>query len=191
MKKVLLISLLTNLFMLFTQAQGVGVEKSVWGIQTGLAPLAVYKETRLTNCIALRSEISFGFAFAYSMGESKWAFIPGINLAPRYYYNLEKRASKGKQTAGNSGNFIALNLGYVPGLAIQSSNAEIDPSLHIIPTWGIRRNIGTSFNYEIAFGIGYGATFEEYTSYFGNGETVTHTEHGVAYALRLAIGYKF
>ncbi|MBI9063928.1 MAG: hypothetical protein JEZ14_18235 [Marinilabiliaceae bacterium] len=83
-----------------------------------------------------------------------------------------------------------MTFGYTPGFSISSDNADMDPGIFLIPTWGMRRNIGTSFNYDIAFGIGYGATFEEYTSFY-SGETIHNTEHGVAYALRLAIGYKF
>ena len=104
---------------------------------------------------------------------------------------MQKRASKGKQTTGNSGNFISLNCGYTPGFAIKSSNTNVDPNIHIIPTWGFKRNIGTSFNYDFAFGIGYGASFEEYTPIYGHGETIHHTDHYVAISIRFGIGYKF
>ncbi len=189
MKKVLL-SVLVSVLFVNSYAQDAIVEKNMWGVQIGIPPLSLYQESRLTNTIALRTELTMGFAYEYSMGESKWAFIPTVSLEPRFYYNLQKRASKGKQTTGNSGNFISLNGGYTPGLAIKSSNADIDASVHIIPTWGFRRNIGTSFNYDIAFGIGYRATFEEYTPYYGT-ETIHKTTHGVAYSIRFGIGYKF
>jgi len=190
MKKVVL-SILVSFLFINSYAQEATVEKSMWGVQIGLPPLAVYHESRLTNSVALRTELNFGFAIERSLGETRWAIIPAIDLEPRYYYNLQKRASKGKQTIGNCGNFISLNFGYTPGFAIKSSNANVDPSIHIIPTWGLKRNIGTSFNYDFAFGIGYSASFEEHTSFYGQGETIHHTDHELALSIRFGIGYKF
>jgi hypothetical protein len=55
--------------------------------------------------------------------------------------------------------------------------------------YGLKRNIGKRFNFELAYGIGYGWIYEEYT-YF-NGETHREPDSGVLANLRLAIGYMF
>lgn len=47
-------------------AQAEGVDKSIWGIQLGIYPILLYNEHRLSNSIALRSEI--GFSYGWSGG---------------------------------------------------------------------------------------------------------------------------
>jgi len=165
------------------------VKKSIWGVQVGILPLAVYQESRLTNSIALRSEISLGFGYGKSNSGSSWVFAPIFNIEPRYYYNLEKRIRKDKNTVNNSANYLALNLRYIPELNLKS--ADIDPSISCIPTFGMRRNIGAGFNYELALGVGVGAYFKERPVSWQTRETETYTDYDVAVALRLAIGYTF
>lgn len=63
MKSTILIFLTLGVF-LKVNAQEASVEKSVWGIQTLILPLSVYNESKLTNKIALRSELSFGFGWS-------------------------------------------------------------------------------------------------------------------------------
>ncbi|WP_083631398.1 hypothetical protein [Labilibacter marinus] len=106
------------------------------------------------------------------------------------YYNLNKRQEKGKRIDGNSGNYVSIRVGYQPGLAVSSDNSEFYPSVSILPMWGIKRNIGKSFNYEVGMGIGYYWAFKEYTPFYSN-EMTNYTERGLALGLRLGIGYKF
>ena len=108
---------------------------------------------------------------------------PVISIEPRWYYNLTKRDSKGKNTSFNSGNFVSVSIGYSPDWIIFSTtdNLTIDNVITIIPTWGIRRNIGKHFNYEVGGGIGYAYSFKN------NG----YAENDVAYNLYLKIGYIF
>jgi hypothetical protein len=68
------------LFLTKITAQNTSVEKSVWGIQLGIHPLSVYNELKLTNSIALRSELGFGF----SVSGDQWAVVPTIIVEPRY-----------------------------------------------------------------------------------------------------------
>ena len=60
MKRILLTLTLCGLAIIAI-AQNVSVEKSTFGIQTGVLGLWAYNETRLSNTIALRTELGFDF----------------------------------------------------------------------------------------------------------------------------------
>lgn len=181
-----------------TFAQEKSVEKSLFGVQLGIYPLSVYHEYKLGQTIALRSEVGFSFAWHSASGLStsnEWAVVPNLHLEPRYYYNLARRHKLNKRTDHNSGNYLSVNLGYGAGnLAIKTDGYEVFPSVHVVPSFGFRRNIGKSFNFELAFGIGYSWVYKEYDFYnFVTQKTDSYkgTESGVSYATRLAIGYVF
>jgi len=117
----------------------------------------VYNESKLTNTIALRSEIGLDGGFRGGSKFFVFAFAPTINAEPRFYYNLKKRSKKGKSILKNSANFLALEFFYVPNLFVISNtrNVSVTNSLSIIPKWGIKRTIGKHFTYELGLGIGY------------------------------------
>ena len=190
MRLLTLAILITFLFLGRTEAQEISVEKSIWGVQAGIYPLSVYNESKLSNNISLRSELFLGFGWMSGHSSSTdWAIAPYINVEPRWYYNLQRRANKEKRTDNNSGNYLSMQVGCQPGFGISSNNATFNPAVYAIPTYGLRRNIGTHFNFETAFGLGYGWVFEEYVRM--DGSTFRKTENGVSYNIRIAIGYLF
>jgi len=155
MKKIITLVLLS--VSIFCNAQNVSVEKSVFGIQTGFLGIWGHNESRLSNKIALRSEVGLdaGILFTDFYGSSGFLLAPVLTLEPRFYYNLNKRNSKSKDIKNNSGNFISLKTSYHPDWFVISDITEhITSDISFIPTWGIRRNIGTHFNYETGVGIG-------------------------------------
>ena len=163
----------------FCNAQNVSVEKSVFGIQTGFLGIWGHNESRLSNKIALRSEIGLdaGILFTDFEGRSGFLLAPVLTLEPRFYYNLNKRNSKLKDISNNSGTFISLKTSYHPDwFVISDITDHITSDISFIPTWGIRRNIGTHFNYETGAGIG--------IRFFSN-------ESGAVGNLHLRIGYVF
>ena len=185
-------------------AQKASVEQNVWGVQTLVHPLSVYNETKLTDNIALRSEVGFSFAGGnfqstsytedqWSGGSLDWAAWPVFIVEPRCYYNLNRRASKEKRIDGNSGNYLSLNIGVEPGVGFKSDHVDLYPGVYVIPMYGLRRNIGRHFNFEAAFGIGYGWTFKEYQILHSDFTTTTHnhTSKGTLIGMRLAFGYWF
>jgi hypothetical protein len=106
-------------------------------------------------------------------------------LEPRYYYNLQNRADDSKRIDGNSGNFIAIKAGYHPDFALfNTDDAPVVSDFSIIPTWGIRRNIGNFFNYELGIGAGFSHTFAESAGYAEDKSELELNMH-------LRIGYKF
>ena len=164
---------------IFCNGQNASIEKTVFGIQSGFLGIWVHNESRLSNTIALRSEFGLdaGILFTDFEGNSGFLLAPVLTLEPRFYYNLNKRHSKSKDTKNNAGNFISLKTSYHPDWFVISDIAEhITSDISFIPTWGIRRNIGTHFNYETGAGIG--------IRFFSNeSETIGN--------LHLRIGYVF
>ena len=133
----------------------------------------------------MRTEI--GFDAGYFMN-SKTGFIlaPVFTVEPRWYYNLDKRVAKNKSVLNNSGNFISLNIKYHPDWFVISKhgNIKVRNQISIIPTWGIRRNLGKHFNYETGIGLGY-------VRYFETEGLFLNKKGEAALNLHIKIGYQF
>ncbi|MGB6035563.1 MAG: hypothetical protein WBG42_04800 [Cryomorphaceae bacterium] len=188
MKKTALILSLCALT-LIAKSQNASVEKSTFGVQTGVLGVWAYNEVKLSNAIALRTELGFDFGIwettYYDDYDSPFILTPVIVVEPRFYYNLKKRVENSKRIDGNSGNFIALKTSYHPELAIfNTDDAPVVSDFAIIPTWGIRRNLGDHFNYEAGIGVGYSYTFAERAGY-------SEDESGLELNMHLRIGYRF
>ena len=97
-------------------AQNNSVEKSMFGIQTGLVGIWLNNESKLSNSIALRTEIGIEHDFTVGDHYDGAGFIlqPVLTIEPRYYYNLDKRNTKGYVTTKNSGNYISIKTSYHP-----------------------------------------------------------------------------
>ena len=65
-----------------------------------------------------------------------------------------------------------------------TDNVSVISDISIIPTWGIRRNIGKHLNYEAGIGIGYRYVFAKQAGFLEN-------ESEAAVNLHLRIGYRF
>jgi hypothetical protein len=183
MQKALL-SLVLISFTITVKSQNASIEKSLYGIQTGFFGIWAHNETKLTNQIALRSDNGIWGGDFYD--KTGFLMTPVITAEPRWYYNLNKRQSKSKRIDGNSCNFISVKTSYHPDWFVISNydNVNIISDISIIPTWGIRRNIGTHFNYETGIGFGYRYIFAKQAGYLEN-------ESEVALNLLLRIGYQF
>ncbi|MDT0689071.1 hypothetical protein RM549_04695 [Salegentibacter sp. F188] len=187
MKKILLTLTFCSLT-LITKSQNASVEQSTYGIQTGVLGIWFHNETKLCDQIALRSELGldsgiFGGMFYDGVG---FLMAPVITLEPRWYYNLNKRISKSRNIEGNSGNFVSLKTSYNPDWFVISNydNINVINQVSVIPTWGIKRNLGRHFTYEAGFGVGYRYTFAKSAGYLEN-------EGEAAVNLHLRIGYRF
>lgn len=70
-------------------------------------------EKRLSENTTLSTDLNLSAGFAYNSDSgTKLLLSPYIREEYRYYYNLEKRNSKDKNTKNNSANFIALSGSY-------------------------------------------------------------------------------
>ena len=196
MKSKLLFSILLTSLIFSANAQenpqeensaAASVEKSTFGIQSGLLGVWGHNELRLSDEFALRTEIGFNAGIWGGLFYPKAGFVllPVITAEPRWYYNLEKRVRKSRDIAGNNGNFVSLQTSYRPDWFLISNYDNITTfnTVTVIPTWGIRRNIGEHFTYETAFGLGYGHQFRSSKGY--------QDVEGLAANIHLRIGYRF
>ncbi len=187
MRKILFTLLFFGLT-LTAKSQNASVEKSTFGIQTGILGIWVHNESKLSNQVVLRSEIGFDSGIWGGTFYDKTGFLlaPVITLEPRWYYNLNKRLKKERRIDGNSGNFISLKTSFHPDWFVISNydNLRIVSDISIVPTWGIRRNIGNHFTYETGFGVGY-------VYYFAKDAGFSENKSDVTVNLHLRIGYKF
>jgi putative salt-induced outer membrane protein YdiY len=168
MKNNYLLLLLSVLFTFTGQAQEeavTSVAKNQFKINF-LFPGFVY-EHGFDAKNTLYSEVSLGLGYRYNSyyDESNTYFFPLINEQFRHYYNLEKRAGKGKRTAYNSGNFIAVSATYnFQSISTNDKYGEYSPSLTIAPLWGLQRTYKRKFNLELNFGAG--VNFDEFDTEF-------------------------
>lgn len=130
------------------------VEKSIYNLQVGTVGIWFNNEMKLKDNIALRLEVGLFSEIFEGVG---YYMAPEVSIEPRYYYNILKRLKKGKDIANNAADFFTLKLNYRSDLfEINNLNGRAaDVSYAIIPKWGIRRNLGSKFNYELGLGIGY------------------------------------
>lgn len=171
----------------FVNGQDTSVEKSIFGIQTGLFGVWGHNEFRMSDTFAFRSEIGLdaGVWGGSYYEDSGFLLTPLLAIEPRWYYNMNKRKSKDKRIDGNSGNFLALRVNYHPDwFIISNQDIDIVSDISVIPTWGLRRNLGEHFNFETGAGIGY-------IYYFAKNAGYAENEGEVAINILLKIGYKF
>lgn len=198
MKKIkpLLAILLAPIFSVYAQEAtdepGVtdsGVEKSIINVQTGILGVWASYEAGLSNTLALRAEAGLDAGFYYTYATRKTVFMagPSVNIEPRWYYNINKRAAKDRNTSNNGANFLALSVRYLPDWFTLSNekNYNIADQLFIVPKWSIRRNIGNSnFNYEAGIGLGYQHVFLKQYGY-------TEDDSKAYLDLHVRLGYTF
>lgn len=155
MKKYLII--LLNLIAISTLNAQVkpSVEKNQFKINV-LLPGAVF-EYGLSDKNTLYSELSTGLGYRKNdfIG-SGWSFYPSIGEQFRHYYNLEKRAKKGKVTSHNSGGFVAMAAYYnFKSISTNDSFSSSNSSFTIAPVWGFQRTYKHQFNLDLNLGAGY------------------------------------
>lgn len=153
------------------------VEKSIFNVQTGSIGVWINNEIKITELLAVRTEI--GIEPSWFVGNGT-IWHANVRLEPRYYYNLNKRSEKELITIKNSGNFFAIAMNYRPeGAIFSNTNSTVNgiESYSIIPKWGIRRLFAQNFNYEAGIGVGI-----RHETIYGNFAEVD---------LHLRIGYTF
>ena len=183
MKKIFLFVLTMILISFAAEAQNRTVEKSIFGAQIGFLGLDFYNEARLTDKIALRSDINLSaMLWGGIYSGNGFVIFPSLALHPKYYYNIDKRADKGKNTKNNSANYLGLQLLFVPDLFVISNYSDVSVynQLQIYATYGIRRNFGNKFNYEFSTGLGYVTTIG-----------YAYNDSALVIPLWLKIGYDF
>lgn len=79
-----------------------------------------------------------------------------LGLEGRYYYNFDRRISKGKSTINNSANFVGLKFDYFTDwLSTYQGMGKDDDFAKLTVNYGIKRNFAKNFFYEFNFGAGF------------------------------------
>jgi hypothetical protein len=167
-------------------AQDSKVGDKIYGVQAGLFGVWGYGEFQLQDNIALRTELGFDFGFMWSNISYAYNVVPVVVIEPRWYYNLNKREQKGKNIVNNAGSYLSLYSRIRPNWVVLSQGriGNIYTDISIIPSWGLRRNMGKHFNFEGAAGLGYMYEFSK-----KSGNTPFYGGYGGHFTLRL--GYTF
>ena len=184
MKKIFNATILLLVFQ-NNYSQNRGVENSLFNLQIGVLGVWISNEAKLSYNFVIRSEIGLDAGvFGGEINKNSGIFIvPVFNLEPKWYYNINVRQNKKRNTPNNSYNFLSTSINYHPDWI--NNNINVYNQLSIIPKWGIRRNISNSnFNFEAGIGFGYRFyLLEQYSFSKNNGET--------ALDFHLRLGYTF
>jgi hypothetical protein len=112
-------------------------------------------------------DLCAGVGGGYDIDKSEFTYAvlkPALylSLTPKYFYNIQRRISKGKNTQLNSANYFGIRVKYVTPFAPQidpedpiSTNAVLT-NIH----WGIQRAIGGHWLFNSQIGVGYGADID-------------------------------
>jgi hypothetical protein len=194
MKKLAVLFVLV--FSLNANAQEISVEKSFFEIQTGFVGLWINNESKLSNSLVLRSEL--GLEHDFTVGDhyegADFILQPVLTVEPKYYFNLKKRNRKGRVISKNTGNYFSIKTSYHPDWFVINLDENITKTadLAIVPTWGMRRQIGNRFTYEAGLGLGYRIVFlkENYSNgYSQNVDDSGKNQNQYVPYLHLRIGY--
>ncbi len=102
-----------------------------------------------------------------NFARGRWnAIAPFLSAGLRWYYNLERRYNKGANILNNAANFFRIK-GRYRFEAFEHRGFFADPVLTLMPAWGIQRNIGQHFNFEVAPGyeIVYNTRHKDWSSH--------------------------
>jgi hypothetical protein len=120
-----------------------------------------------------------GYSSSSFMFDERWqySFHPYISIEPRYYYDLDKRMQKGKNTDGNAGSFFAVQCNYIFKAIKKHNIFQTNPVYGISPYWGLRRIWWNHLLFEFRAGLAFG--FNSYSD----------SKFGITLGVRF--GYKF
>ena len=124
--------------------------------------------------LVFQGGLTGGLLFAYNNGMPSFYYY----LSPkalgefRFYYNLNKRAQKGKMTSRHSGNFIALHAHYIFRPLLKNFSEFYPGRLVAGPVWGIQRTTQKGFNFN--FYTGPAVSIAEKANYVKRGGIVRY-----------------
>jgi hypothetical protein len=103
-----------------------------------------------------RVGVDGGAAWGYNLFEGDffvWTVIPSVDIEPRFYYGLDRRAARGRGTAGNAGSFLSLQMkNFMPFGYISDSDLTLVGATSFTPMWGMRRVWGGHWLFEFTAG---------------------------------------
>ncbi|WP_282089803.1 DUF3575 domain-containing protein [Aquimarina algiphila] len=155
MKKILTAIFLFSTLLLSAQNQTNKVEKQMFKANLLLTPGVEY-EVGVSENATLDFRLGTGLAYVKSNNDEDYGVFLTFEGAYRYYYNFEKRANKGKNTSGNSANYLAMTTYIAHGDPILGNlDTDIDYVGQVGPVWGFQRTYNSGFNLGLELGVGY------------------------------------
>ena len=138
-----------------------GETTDLFNVNVSVLGIGVQYEKAIGKKFTALATVDYAGGISYTdnfLGGSNTDFIFTTSLAleGRYYYNLETRSLRRKVNTFNSGNYLAIKVGYIPDLFTSKSNnsKDLEPQTTFTFNYGIKRTFATSFFYEFYTGLG-------------------------------------
>lgn len=155
MRKIITAIFMLGTILLSAQNDTNEVEKSMFKVNFLITPGIEY-EVGLSKNTTLDFRLGTGLGYVKTNNNEEYGIFLTGEAAYRYYYNFEKRASKGKNTKGNSANYVALSTFFMGGDPIIGKiKADVDYLAQLGPVWGFQRTYNSGFNLGLDLGAGY------------------------------------
>ncbi len=155
MKKTITAIFFLSAIMLSAQNTTDGVEKHMFKANLLITPGLEY-EVGVAKNATLDFRLGTGLAYVRVNDEEDYGIFLTFEGAYRYYYNFARRASKGKNTSGNSANYLAMTTFFANGDPIIGDlDVDVDYLAQVGPVWGFQRTYNSGFNLGLELGVGY------------------------------------
>jgi hypothetical protein len=121
----------------------------------GLDGIGFSYEPRLGKQSTLEFTASFGGGYEIARNNLTYNVTSGavaFTVTPKFYYNRERRAARGKTTALNAGDYIGLRVKYNTQSLFEGNQHD---ALLLNVHWGLQRPIGQRWLFNTHAGIGY------------------------------------
>lgn len=156
-----MVKLICSVALILVSLMGFGQSEEEWHTSNQfsvnfLMPSLEY-EVGVTEKSTIDLNLGTAFGYAKSGSNSDFGFFPVFQSQFRHFYNLKKRFERGKNTARNSGNYVAALVEVRSGEAIFGELDLVDDyALFAGPVWGLQRVYNSGFKLNLNLGAGYG-----------------------------------
>ena len=154
MKKLLFVLLILSGTFLTSEAQNVKDYNQESQLRAGFLGPSLLYEIHLRDATTVVATAGASLSAGYGGKQIGWLTDYSLyaGLSPRYYYNFRNRLEDGKSIKNYSGNFISL---FTRAYLYNVLSSYEDHNQYLIgPTWGIQRNLGKSWYFNVQLGAG-------------------------------------
>jgi hypothetical protein len=130
--------------------------KNLGKFDMGLQGIGFAFETRLSKLITTEGSAGFGGGYGIMDGSLDLQLLkPALyfTVTPKYFYNRNHRAEKGRRMQNNSGNYLGFRCKY--SLPLYKKSDIIRNSLLTNFHWGMQRSLGEHWTFNAHAGAGY------------------------------------
>lgn len=130
------------------------VEQNLWKAHLILPGIEYERALGSFSTVNINPYFELGYSSSFVLGDA-WLVQPSLDVQLRRYYNLPKRAAKGKKVEGNSANLVALNLFGVGRSIVDAESFRNHHYYGLGPVWGFQRTYRSNFNLSFQAGLAY------------------------------------